>query len=341
MENDVYDLTPKEKPDSSSYKKKIEISYYQARFTQKCGAILLDFVIFAFLALALFIGAKGIVEATPYFQEVNQKYDEARLDSYLYVENKDIGRIEDVVTYLNRKTNMSTSEKETFLYDRINGFLVSVPEKTDYLTDEFYDFVLDEDLKYNGESYYIKDENGELIKNSAETIPSQAYFENVLVPYFDNIALAEFTIITPNVLDYQRYQSNMLLFVEIPSGIILSTIIVRYIIPIIFFRGKKSLGRLAFRIGLLGKDNFSLTIGRFTLRFLIFLFAEVILSVFTLCVPLIISISMSAFTKKKQNFHDFMLDIKEVDTYGTKIYLDKYDILKEENKHEPIDFISR
>ena len=114
-----------------------------------------------------------------------------------------------------------------------------------------------------------------------------------------------------------------------------------YIIPIIFFRGKKSLGRLAFRIGLLGKDNFSLTIGRFTLRFLIFLFAEVILSVFTLCVPLIISISMSAFTKKKQNFHDFMLDIKEVDTYGTKIYLDKYDILKEENKHEPIDFISR
>ena len=111
--------------------------------------------------------------------------------------------------------------------------------------------------------------------------------------------------------------------------------------PIIFFRGKKSLGRLAFRIGLLGKDNFSLTIGRFTLRFLIFLFAEVILSVFTLCVPLIISISMSAFTKKKQNFHDFMLDIKEVDTYGTKIYLDKYDILKEENKHEPIDFISR
>ena len=135
MENDVYDLTPKEKPDSSSYKKKIEISYYQARFTQKCGAILLDFVIFAFLALALFIGAKGIVEATPYFQEVNQKYDEARLDSCLYIENKDIGRIEDVVTYLNRKTNMSTSEKETFLYDRINGFLVSVPEKTDYLTD--------------------------------------------------------------------------------------------------------------------------------------------------------------------------------------------------------------
>ena len=341
MENDVYDLTPKEKPDSSSYKKKIEISYYQARFTQKCGAILLDFVIFAFLALAIFVGVKSIVEQTPYFQEIDQKYDESRLESSLYIYNEQTKRVEDVVTFLNRSENLSTSQKEEFLLNHIENFFDSLPSNKDELINEFNEFILDDGMHYNNEPYYIRNEDGTIGKNDSITIPSEAYYQNVLVPYFDTIALAQFTILTPNVLDYQRYQSNMLLFVELPSGILSSVIVVWYIIPLIFFRGKKTLGRLAFRIGLLGSDNFSLKFGKFTIRFLIFFFAEVILSVFTLCVPLIISISMSAFTKKKQNFHDYMLNIREIDTYGSKIYLDKFEVIKKENGHQPIDFISR
>ena len=66
MENDVYDVKKLEE-ENTSKEKKIEISYYQARFTQKCGAILLDFVMFVLLSLALFVGIKTIVEATPYF----------------------------------------------------------------------------------------------------------------------------------------------------------------------------------------------------------------------------------------------------------------------------------
>ena len=42
-------------------KKKIDLTYYRARFSQKFGAMIIDFVVFAILGLLLFMGAKGIV----------------------------------------------------------------------------------------------------------------------------------------------------------------------------------------------------------------------------------------------------------------------------------------
>ena len=334
MENDVYNL----KKEDTSKKKRIEVSYYEARFTQKCGAMLLDCVLFVILALAIFIGAKSIVEITPYFNEINEKFDKARLSSNLFIYNKNVERVEDIVTYLNRDEKMSSSEQETYLVEHIYAFFDSIPTYKEELTKEYEEYLLSSNLKYEGYPYFIKDDNGDIIKNEEANIPISAYVENVYKNYIDTIAQAEFIIKTPNVLSYQRYQSNMLLFVEIPSGIILSSIIIWYIIPLCFTRGKKSLGRLAFRIGLVGRDNLSLKVGMFTIRFLIFLFLELFLSIFTFCIPLIISVSMSAFSKKKQNFHDYMLGIREIDTYGTKIYKDFFEIKKELGKDKHTDF---
>ncbi len=319
-------------------KKRIEVTYYQARFTQKCGAILLDFVVFVLLALAIFIGVKAIVDNNSYYQEIDMKYDEKRLASSLYVYNEEIDRVEDIVTFINRDEDMAASQKESFLVNHIYAFFDSIPEYKDELVEEYENFILNSDYKYNGYSYFVKNENGDIVKNDEYPIPITQYIENIYKPYVDNIALAEFLIKTPDVLGYQRYQSNILLFLEIPSGIILSSIIVWYIIPLCFSRGKKSLGRLAFRIGLLGSDNLSLRAGKFTIRFIIFLFLEVILSAFTLCIPLIISLSMSAFSKKRQNFHDYMLGIREIDTYQSKIYKDKFELIKGESETPVIDF---
>lgn len=322
-------------------KPKIELEYYRARFTQKCGAILLDTVVFVLLCLGLFIGCKEIVEITPTYIDIDQKFETLKLDSGLYVENKDLNRVEDIVTFLNRDDKMSSSEKEEYLLEHIYTFFDSVPSKTEYLKKEYEDFILNLNINYEGYRYFIYDETKGIIKNPDFTIPIEAYVDNVYKSYIDNIGLAEFIILTPNALDYQKYQSNMLLFVEIPVSFLISATIVWYIIPLCFTRGKKTLGRLAFRIGILDSNKLNVKAGRFTIRFLIFLFLELILSVFTLCVPLIISISMSAFTKKKQNFHDYMLGIEEVDTYNTKIYKDNIEISKDFYKKEPIDFRQR
>ena len=338
MESSIYDKNALNDKEPEVTKRKVEVTFYQARFTQKCGAILLDFVVFAFLALALFIGTKAIVESTNYYQEIDQKFDQARLDSGLFVYDSVSDRVEDVVTHINARSDMSSGEKETFLVNAIDKFLVSVPEKTEFLTKEYEDFLLNKDLNLNGIPYFIKDNSGEIIKNPNGNIQIGSYVDNVYKVYIDEIGQAEFVIQTPHVLEYQRYQSNMLLFVEIPVGLCLAAIIVWFIIPLCFTRGKKSLGRLAFRIALLGKDNYSLKFGRFCTRFLIFFFLEFLLSLFTFCVPLIVSLTMSACTKKKQNFHDYMLDIREIDSYGTKIYKDKFELISEETKQGSFDF---
>ncbi len=318
--------------------KKIEISYYAARFSQKVGAIMVDFITFLLLALAIFVGLKEIVENSSYYLDINQKYDQARLDSFLYVYNDDLERVEDIVTYINRRSDMAASEKETFLIEHIYSFFDSLPEFKAELVEEYNNFLLDENLVYNDEPYFIKDDNGEIIKNNNYSIPTIYYVDNVYKVYIDNIGLAQFLIKTPNVIDYQRYQSNMLLFLELPLSLIISTTIVFYIVPLIFYRGHKTLGRLAFKIGLVDHRNLNVKFLRFTIRFLIFLFLEVLLSAVTFCIPLIVSISMSAFSKKRQNFHDYMVDVREVDTYGSKIYLDKFDILKDYNKPKLKDF---
>lgn len=319
-------------------KKKIDLTYYRARFSQKFGAMIIDFVVFAILGLLLFMGAKGIVEATPKFYEINHNLEVAQVNSSLFIYSSDRDRVEDIVTYINYRKDMSSSEIETFLTTRIYDFFDSLPEYKEELTNEYLELISRSDLTYNNEPYFIKNENGEVVKNLEANIPIAQYNNNVYMPYIDNIGLAEFVIKTPNVLEYQKFLSYMLFFVEIPCGIVFSAIITFYVIPLIFWRGRKTLGRLSMRIGLLDSNNYNVKFWKFTLRFVIFLFLEVILSVATLGIPLIISLSMSAFSKKKQNFHDYMLGIIEIDTYGTKVFKDKFEVSKEENRMKLIDF---
>ncbi|HKL72984.1 MAG TPA: RDD family protein [Candidatus Onthovivens sp.] len=318
--------------------KSIEISYYRARTSQKLGAIILDFLIVSFISLGLFIGAKQIVESTSYYKEMDKEFTALKLASNLYVDLDNKGTIVDIVSFINKQTNLSSSDSEKYLVDHVYSFFAGFEEETSLkLEKEYKDYISDSRRQYKGEPYFLF-KGEEVFKNIDAKIPVKEYVENVYKPYVDEIALGRFIIETPRVLDIQKYQSNMLLFVEIPSAVTLGIIITYYLIPLIFYRGKKTLGRLAFKIGLVDKDNYSLRIGKFTLRFLILLFGEILLSVFTLCVPLIISLSMSAFSKKKQNFHDYMLGISEIDTYDSRIFIDAMDVKKGQTKETFKDF---
>ena len=65
-----------------------------------------------------------------------------------------------------------------------------------------------------------------------------------------------------------------------------------------------------------------------------------LLSIITIGVPFIISTSMMLFTKKKQGFADYMLDLREIDTSTNKIYysLEEINLSNIKPNHEPVDF---
>ena len=104
-------------------------------------------------------------------------------------------------------------------------------------------------------------------------------------------------------------------------------------------RGRKTIGKAIYHIGLVDDRLLAPTYARFTARFAILLFAELILSVFSFGIPYIISFSLMAFSKRKQGFPDYMLHLYEVDTSKANIYLDYVEAqLKNELHGEAIDF---
>ena len=121
--------------------------------------------------------------------------------------------------------------------------------------------------------------------------------------------------------------------------LILSCFITYLFIPLIFNKGKKTIGKLVFKIGVVNKNLLNVSNKQYFLRFLIFLFLEVILSIFTFLIPIIISFNMIFFTKNKQCLHDYIMHFQLVDTSMYKIYnsLDEI-VLDEINSKNGVDF---
>ena len=100
-----------------------------------------------------------------------------------------------------------------------------------------------------------------------------------------------------------------------------------------------TLGKALYHIGLIDDRMLSPSFGRFTARFAIFFFGELILSLFSFGIPYIVSFTMMAFSKRKQGFPDYMLHLYEIDTTKANIYMDYVEAeLKNELHGEAIDF---
>lgn len=326
--------------ETSEVKKNVtEIEYYRPTFWKRVSCIVFDALIFALMSLSIFIITREIVIQVPKYKEYEVTLNEKKIDSGLFVYNGTAGRYQDVQTYLNLSTDLSTTIKKIRLRDAIDTFHTylfneSGEDVYNAIIQKYDEFRLDPNANYEGLPYFIRDkETGEIVENTEAKIDSKYYVSNMYGKYFDEQALGYFVTYVPDVLKIQKYFSNLLLYLEIPLSLTLGCVIVYYIIPLCFFRNKATLGRFLFQIGLVDKNVLYVKPGLFTIRFLIFLFLEVLLSLFTLGVPLFVSFTLMAFSKKKQNFHDYLLGIEEIDVQNSKIYKSKEEILmpKESN----------
>ena len=138
----------------------------------------------------------------------------------------------------------------------------------------------------------------------------------------------------PGYFESTQSMSAVMLGGLIPGPIILGIIIVYFVPGLIFRRGRKSIGKLIFKIGILDKTGYNVSLGRYCLRSLIIL-AECVLFL-----PAVISLTMLIFTKKMSNLHDLILKMNVVETKVNPIYFDKLDAYLGQQKAEkkPIDF---
>ena len=338
----------------------LTVEYTQPKFWHRIMANFVDFALFLFLFIGLFIGTRSIVQATPSYKAMEQKENNIQIQSGLYVYFPARERNYDIIYYLDSTVNVYGSEWEGVGSDggepsgKIGRSIKAINTFIEYCSDEshasanayqtlveHYDsFRLEE--KYNNVSYFVKDVSDKVVPNPtlADVAENRKlYYENIYKPMIEKYCIP---FLEANVTEYAkllRNDFNLLVFLEIPVSYILSVFHVYFIPPLFFKRGRKTLGKALYHIGLVDSRILSPTLGRFTVRFLILLFLEYVLSLASFGIPFIISFSMMVFSKRKQGFPDYMLKLQEVDTSKANIYMDYVEAQLKNEMHGPaIDF---
>lgn len=337
-------LTPIEKHVETPVKK-IEIHYVRALFHRRVLANLIDFLLFIVAFLSLFMLVRYIVTSTPAYKVKEDELSRLRLDSSLYVEVN--GEQQDIVTYLNSQ-DIAASEKYNRGYSTIEEFisfayLKGGNELGDEILENFQNCMLDENMTFEGQQMYISDLASSLgIKRNPDCKANyQEYYNRAISPYIDEQCQGYLVSSIPGYFENTKYISNMLIFVELPISYCIGGILIYLIPTLIFRRGRKTIGKAIYKIGLV--DSTTLLNPKFSkslARFAIFFFAELLLAPFTLCIPFIISVSLMGFSKKRQGFPDYLLNLQEVDNSRERIYFSKNEIIVESmnSNKKPVDF---
>ena len=103
-------------------KEKKEIAYYRPTFWKRVSCIVFDALIFALVALGIFICLREIVVNTPKFKAYNDELNDKKIQSGLYLYNDEAGRYQDLMTYLNVSSNLSYGAKELRLEQALDAF---------------------------------------------------------------------------------------------------------------------------------------------------------------------------------------------------------------------------
>lgn len=323
--------------------KTIKINYVRPRFHLRIFANLIDFILFVLVLSGMFLTVRAIVQATPDYQSKANRIIEIREDSGLY--HVEDGESVDIVSYLNdtdfgayAKMDASTKAIETFIV--YLGNEVS-SDASNTVQEDFDAYRLEATL--DSKHYYIENEDGEIVINLDSGIGYAYYYSNVLSVFIDERCQAYLVTLIPEYLDLTKYEAMILYAIEVPIAYLISGILVYLVPPLFFKRGRRTLGKALYQIGLADSRLLSCTLPRYLVRWAIFFFGILTLSLVTLGIPAIISFTTMAFTKNKQGFADYILGLNEVDISKDKLYFSREEILLSGvgSEKKPVDFKNR
>lgn len=331
------------------------VLYYPPKFTHRIFANLLDILIFVFVFFSCFLGTREIIRANPTYKNKSEQLTQIKVDSGIFAYDED-NVLRDVVSVLNNDKGQTAKSRavrsrkaiETFIsYAEVNASNEMYIE----IVNDYRSYRLADSMKHNDIPLFVVNENDEVVENpalieSVESVSSQVYvtyYEKAYQPYIDNRVQAYLVTAIPTYNEIIKYQTNLLLLVNIFAVYCLTGLLVYLVPPLIFRRGRMTLGKFLYGIGLIDSRCLCPSIPRFLARFAIFYFAILILSLFTFGLPMIISVSLMIFSKNKQGFPDYMLGLREIDAKRTKIYFSfkEVELEKINIDKKPIDFTPR
>jgi uncharacterized RDD family membrane protein YckC len=293
------------------------LEYFKAPFGKRMFAFFFDFILMGLLALGFFAGTRAILENSESYRSAFATYVSVSTDSGLYVYKETDDNLVQITSYYSGETYAIQNQKEE---EALQKF---------YAMDEFFP-------DHDGAAVYQKQKIGDkrigasdsltyFVSNDAnEIVANPAYSDEKMHAFYVD-AVNNGAQYFNNVDAYVSASKTLSLginFIIIPSSLALSFLIFEFLIPLIFYRrGWQTFGMKVFGLSLLTSDALSPRFRVFLVRFLWMFFIELLLSMVTFGVPLIVSFSMLAFRKDGQAFHDYMSGTYMVDSSEQSIYL--------------------
>ena len=299
----------------------INIVYSLPNFGKRVFANFLD-IIFLFLAfISIFIAVQKTTYVTPYYLRNDEIIATYREESGLFRYASSRKTWENISTFLDNNNDTSYSARVYQCQVAIDDFIAYVgvkgtEEQYQEITTNYDESRLSENLLDSEDlPLFVKIEEEvedpdtheittvKTIKHNPEGHANGEYYYTHFYREYTLTNCGSYMLaFFPEYKEATQNISNVFFFAQIPITLTLSVFAIYLLPAIIFRRGRPTFGKKIMQIGLVNSKMFSPSFLRYLARWSIFFFGEVVLSLFTFGVPLIISFSMMAFSKKSLAF---------------------------------------
>ncbi|MBQ9731109.1 MAG: RDD family protein [Bacilli bacterium] len=258
-----------------------------AELGKRIFALFTDLVLTIMLSLCLqTLVCMPIAMNTTNYNEAVFEYYEMKLDSHLFEVHKD------------------------------SDSLSLITSNYDYHLNKFYgDYIGDIDI-YNQDKlesglFEMKEGNVVIKESSSNAELNDFYLESLEKAerkFYDNDLIIKYT-----------QTITLVSWLTIMISSVISITIFFLLFPL-FLKNGSTLGKMVFGLGLTNKKGYSVKKIQIVIRFLVFLLFEFILSIFMFGLPLLVSFTMTVFSKKGVSLHDYFALTIVVDAKSSPIY---------------------
>lgn len=305
----------------------MEVVFNKPKYRVRLFAFLFDLLCMSILGVLLVFATQAIMNNVPYYKEANQNINEIQLASGLYIEREDhttklmcdYYQVESEDQY--EEYNKKFDEALTYFYSNERFFDLSDPQSGLYL----YNIEKIPEGQSESTLFIYADETHSSIVEKSGASKSSLY--DFYCKVMSEKAV-KYVINSDVYIKNSRTISLTFIFVTLLVPILLSVLIFEFIMPLIFRRGRKTLGKLIFKLSVVDARGLNCSFWRFLARFSIFLILEVLVGIVSFAVPLIVSFSMMVFTKTNQAFHDYVCGTYVVEAPMSSICITKEEYLE-------------
>ena len=311
----------------------------KAKFSSRIFAFGADLICMVVVGLLLVVAAQFIVSNSPDYHQLTSRMDQIEIDSHLYARKDGESLIVTKAMEPEKETEEAYKTVAEIFDKRLKEFY-SDPKFFDQTDPDSGMHLYDLQRIPEGQTYtdlFVRDEHGDIV-------PSQtAKWVDLYKFYAERINHDGVAYIMANneYMDASRTITLVFVFIELLIPIVLSILVFEFAIPVFDRHGKRTLGKRIFKLGIVDSRGLSPKLGRFVCRFLLFFFAEVLLSVVGLLIPIVLSFSMVTFGKAGQSFHDYVTGTYVVDVSQDIICKDEEEYYKKQNLGEKFSPLSK